>query len=96
MGGWEPQPPAPPATSRSRQDGEFLHRGEPLGGDAHVDHFMPPARGGSGRPDSLALSCPACNQRKGSWELKPERVAPPAASLHPQAGPVVTNDVWGR
>jgi len=75
------------------QKGRCYYGEKPLGSDAHLDHFVPLARGGSDGPDNLVLSCPSCNQRKGAkmpWEFMPERFPPPAASSHVQAGPAAT------
>jgi len=74
------------------QKGRCYYSEEPLGSDAHLDHFMPLARGGSDGADNLVLSCPSCNQRKGAklpWEFLPERFPPPAASPRGQADPAV-------
>lgn len=37
--------------------------------DIHVDHVMPLSRGGSNRPDNLALVCQDCNLSKGRRTL---------------------------
>jgi len=37
-----------------------------LGGDYHVDHRVPIARGGSNGPENLVIACPDCNRRKNA------------------------------
>lgn len=48
-----------------------------LGKNYHVDHRIPIARGGSNGPENLVISCPRCNQSKGTrmpWEMDVPRL----------------------
>lgn len=45
---------------------------EDVGGDFHVDHRIPIARGGGSEPANLVISCQTCNLSKGAkmpWEF---------------------------
>lgn len=66
-----------------RDQRDCLYCDVPLGGDSHVDHFVPLAKGGSNDPSNLVLACPTCNMRKHArlpWEWMPERFARPKES----------------
>ena len=43
----------------------------------HIDHIVPPARGGTNAPHNLCMACSGCNHRKGAklpsdWGPQPE------------------------
>ena len=43
------------------------------GGDIHVDHVVPVARGGTSDPENLQAVCAGCNLRKGAGGNPPPR-----------------------
>lgn len=36
-----------------------------LGGQYHIDHYMPLALGGDNTPENIVISCIPCNRKKG-------------------------------
>lgn len=51
------------------QEGKCYWCGKELK-EYHVDHVIPVIRGGSDDPDNIVLSCPFCNQSKGSKSIE--------------------------
>jgi hypothetical protein len=54
----------------SKQDGKCLYCGCVVGGEYHVDHYIPLCCGGSNGPENIVVACPRCNFSKGG--LLPE------------------------
>lgn len=48
-------------------DGKCAYCGIKVGNDYHVDHIKPFVLGGKTELNNLAISCPACNLKKGSF-----------------------------
>lgn len=53
------------------RDGGFFcfYCKEPLGGDYHIDHKIPIAKGGTHSLDNLVLACMPCNQEKHAKDV---------------------------
>lgn len=48
------------------QKGKCWHCGKLVGDKYHLDHLIPIARGGTNDPRNIVISCPPCNQSKGT------------------------------
>lgn len=47
-----------------KQHGECYYCHKKVGGDYHIDHYIPIARGGSNSADNIVIACPSCNFSK--------------------------------